>query len=481
MSKKFDKKSSQRYVVVHRPHDDPHFYDEDASKHILVPVTNPNERHGKGKGVDVSALPSLMGASKKKPSVDLANDHVGEAALYGITFDDSKYDYTQHLKPIGLDPANSVFIPSKDEAKEVPKKNIEDLFVEPSYRSTSDVAPVAVFQRGVATQEYLKHQEDAANEISGFRPDLDPSLREILEALDDEAYVVNEDVDVTEAIKKKGADAKKLEQQLAVEQDDDFFSELLAGGEAEDEEDVANEWDIDAEMNAYEDEHYQAELAQFDDINNLEDLQEMHYQADVMRFQKDRKHNEDLSGDELSQDDLESVDPQDEVEEEDGDFVGALPDFSKTKKVSGSKKRKDRHKKGAMSDISGFSMSSSAIARTEVMTVLDDHYDTIITGYDNYEEEQELDEEETTQPFDMEAERGDFESMLDDFLDNYELDNSGRKLVKKSAERDRLKEAADEVSKGKLSMRRKREQKKNQNQKPNGLAGLSNSLNGLHL
>ena len=25
----------------------------------------------------------------------------GEAALYGITFDDSKYDYMQHLKPMG--------------------------------------------------------------------------------------------------------------------------------------------------------------------------------------------------------------------------------------------------------------------------------------------------------------------------------------------------------------------------------------------
>lgn len=127
-----------------------------------------------------------------------------------------------------------------------------------------------------------------------------------------------------------------------------------------------------------------------------------------------------------------------------------------------------------MSDVSGFSMSSSAIARTETMTVLDDQYDQIINGYENYEEELEEDEEQNYQPFDMSAERSDFESMLDDFLDNYELESGGRKLAKKDKEIERLKEAADEVSKGKLSQRRNRER-----QEKKKLEKVTNTLSSL--
>lgn len=133
--------------------------------------------------------------------------------------------------------------------------------------------------------------------------------------------------------------------------------------------------------------------------------------------------------------------------------MGDLPDLTSSKTTTGKqKKRKERRKKGAMSDVSGFSMTSSAIARSEALTILDDKYDRIISGYENYEEEQEMDEEQTYQPFDLANERQDFESMLDDFLDNYELEQGGRKLVKKNQEIDRLKQAADEVSKGKLAL-----------------------------
>lgn len=75
--------------------------------------------------------------------------------------------------------------------------------------------------------------------------------------------------------------------------------------------------------------------------------------------------------------------------------------------------------------------------------------------------------------FDMLKERPDLESMLDDFLDNYELGSGNRKLVKKDEEIARLKEAADEVSKGKLSMRRKREKEKK------SVKGITNGLNSL--
>lgn len=85
MSKRFSKKNAQKYVVVHRPHDDPQYYDADANEHILVPVDTPGQKPS-------SRTNALL---EEKPS--RARDHVGEAAIYGINFDDSKYDYTQHL------------------------------------------------------------------------------------------------------------------------------------------------------------------------------------------------------------------------------------------------------------------------------------------------------------------------------------------------------------------------------------------------
>ena len=39
--------------------------------------------------------------------------HAGEAAKFGIFFDDTTYDYTQHLKIIGDHPS-SVFVPAKE-------------------------------------------------------------------------------------------------------------------------------------------------------------------------------------------------------------------------------------------------------------------------------------------------------------------------------------------------------------------------------
>lgn len=39
--------------------------------------------------------------------------NIGEAAKYGIYYDDTEYDYTQHLKVIGEDPS-AVFIPAKE-------------------------------------------------------------------------------------------------------------------------------------------------------------------------------------------------------------------------------------------------------------------------------------------------------------------------------------------------------------------------------
>ncbi|GCE98313.1 protein ltv1 [Zygosaccharomyces mellis] len=453
MPKRFNKKNSQKYVVVHRPHDDPQYYDNDAPEHVLVSASNPNSTKA------TERLPSLV-EDPARTTGKKENEHVGEAVLYGIDFDDSKYDYTKHLKPIGTDPENSLFIPAKKQVDRTKsKKSIDDLFVEPQYQNANSNKNEPVFTRGVARQEYLERQQNVADELTGFRPDMNPALREALEALEDEAYVVNKDRELKKA------------QEDANEDDDDVFQQLLEGGQAADEdefEENLDEWDID-NLDAYEDEHYQKEMEELDNVENLEDLKNIDYQADVQRFKKEQKR--DILDDQVSSAGPQSVEPEEELDQEENDGLGELPSIKQTK----GKKRKDRQKMGTKSDLTGFSMSSSAIARTETMTILDDKYDNVISGYENYQDEQEELEEKHSKPFDMSQERSDFESMLDDFLDNYELGKGGRELHKKDEEVQNMKRAADEVSKGKLSQRRNRERT------AKSTKGITSSLSGLHI
>ncbi|CAG99656.1 ribosome biogenesis protein LTV1 [Kluyveromyces lactis] len=476
---RFNKNNATKFAVVHRPHDDPNYHDPEAGEHVLVPVQNRHKKKDVSQSSEDGPIPKLVStptAPSTSASKNAVNEHVGEAALYGITFDDSKYDYTQHLKPIGLDPSHSVFIPAKSK-KPIEKKKLKDpesLFVEPSYQDLENKAAEPLFVRGVAKQEYLDQMQEIPGELVGFKPDMNPALREVLVALEDDAYVINEDVAVEIKPKSNNA-AEGLD-----EDDDDIFAELLGSGKADgaDEfEDEFDEWDMQ-DLDNFEEEHYKQEMAQFDDIGKLQDLQGIDVSADVRRFKLQQKkvRNDWDSENDFSDDDNGSINHSEDEEElkeevEDGDVLGSLPSF-KTSSKTGGKARKARHKKGAMSDVSGFSMSSSALARTEVMTVLDDKYDQIIGGYENYEEELAEDEEKH-ESFDMLKERPDLESMLDDFLDNYELGSGNRKLVKKDEEIARLKEAADEVSKGKLSMRRKREKEKK------SVKGITNGLNSL--
>src|SRR5699024_3420170 len=100
----------------------------------------------------------------------------GLAAQFGIYFDDSKYDYMQHLKPIG-ETGDGVFIERKSDEKEKKKPtNIEDLF--------KDQLPSE--QKMKITHDTF---ENIPLELKGFKPDMDPRLREVLEALEDEAYI----------------------------------------------------------------------------------------------------------------------------------------------------------------------------------------------------------------------------------------------------------------------------------------------------
>lgn len=359
-----DKKTAQTYAVVYRSHEDAKFHDEEAGEHVLVPVERKNKR-----------------TKPKKKAPGPVRENLGEAALYGIEFDDREYDYMQHLKPIGQ--GNGVFI-----AREDPKERVKDILIK------EDIVADPEKKTKVGKDDYQKMQA-VPDAIGGIQPDMDPNLREVLEALEDEEYV---------------------------EDDEDVLNQLLQGGERE-EDDEGDEWDMD----------------DFDDGYNTEDFEkegDQGWESGFRRFQAENKNRKN------------EWDSDDDFEDEDEDELPELPNI----KLDGQKKRnrtKERKKKGAMTDTSSFSMSSSALFRSEGMAILDERFEKLQLNYDDEEEE-----EEEPAEFDMLRERGDFESLLDDFLENYELEKGGRKIVKKDPAKARLQRAADSVSRGKLAKKR---------------------------
>ncbi|CAK7900020.1 protein Ltv1p [[Candida] anglica] len=479
--RRFNKKNAQTFSVVHRAHDDALFYDNEASEHVLVPVKGGNQAK------KTAYTPTFERKKKVFTTEDIAEDvgkdvreNEGMAAQFGIYYDDSKYDYMQHLKPIGK--TDGVFIEA-DSKKNNPavagkKKTaaIEDLFQGqlPSERKTK-----------VTYDTFQNIPED----LKGFNPDMDPRLREVLEALEDEAYLERR----VEGTDGGNEDADGQDPEDYADNDDDLFADLLGSGEVDeyDEEyygegayeDEYDEWDLD---------NYEDEYAKYDRDEEYAEGYELPYnegeapeelvdnageaagpgvsfwEKDFNKFKAENRNKEN------------DWDSDNEFEDED-DFVGELPSTTAGTVVGGaasasaaasSKKKsksKLRKKKGAMSDTSAFSMSSSALFRTEGLTLLDDRYEQLAKKFEDNDEEEE---EEEYQEFDMLQERGDLEGMLDDFLDNYELEKGGRRLVKKDMEKKKLQEAADSVSKGKVAAKRKKEKE---------LGGLGNSFGAMSL
>lgn len=347
MSKKWiDKKNATTFNVVHRPHDDSRFYDENAPESVLVPAEDLNDKEHKQARKDKWIMGPKLHNQEASYAAQGRRDNEGEAAVYGITFDDSSYDYMQHLKPIGAH-EDAIFIsnsgktePSRRKADKghglVFKEAAPELFAEPAPK--------------VVSAKAYERQQAIPDSIAGLQPDMDPALRETLEALEDDEFIDDED--------------------------DDFFGELVQGGEVGDE----NEW---------------RQLQPKETADNIERKEgEQDWEYAFRKFKLEQNTNAVSDDDGLS-----------------SDFGGS--DFSEKQDTVGELPRKPRKKKiGAKTDLTGFSMSSSANYRNKGLTLLDDQFDKIEEEY----EKEDLSDDEGE--FDMSKERGDFNDIMDDFLQN---------------------------------------------------------------
>lgn len=426
MSKRFNKDNSVTYKLVHRSHQDSRYYDPDASSSVLVPVQNKNQQRKEKLRAQTTEELSDVAKQLKKDE--------GKAANYGIIFDDSEYDYLQHLKPIGS--GDGVFISRKDTDDKGKNKHKNT-----KLSALLDGSMLPGEERKYDYQE----QQDVPDEIKGFKPDLNPDLREALVALEDDNYL-DEDQDVDEV---------------------DVFGELLGEGKKQHEISLR---EYDQYHDDYDD-HYNYKDDYRDDDWDYDNFDDQDYEFDGLEgdaeggngisnfnWEKDFQRYKQKHGRQVNEydSDNEFEDDYDSAEEEKDDVVGDLPNVadkglmsSKTK----SSKKNARRKKGATTDTSSYSMSSSALCRTEQMTIIDDKFDVLKEQYENMDEENE---EDDYQPFDLSTERDDFMDLVDDFLDNYQLEKRGRRIVKKNDEMEKYRAAAIEATNSNSNLKSKK-------------------------
>ncbi|KAF8711856.1 Low temperature viability protein, partial [Rhizoctonia solani] len=360
---------TQHFQLVHRSQRDPLIHDPEASTHVLKGFERENlVRKGKTRADLERTLPYAKS--------ERAN--IGEAAEHGVYFDDTDYDYMQHLRPIGMT-TDAILLEAPNKSKG--KEKTKDIVTLPGESLPS--------QKELSLAAARDAMQSVPSELVGFNPDLDQHLRQTLEALDDDEFVGNND--------------RSGEEDL-----DDLFGELLVGGEREAGE--AGEWD---------EWEFREEGIEQHTVSAKMDGSE-HAEDDLVSRVAAFKKAQALALDESQEDELE--------DSEGGDTIGKLPSLPPISVIGGRRRRK-----GAGSDASGFSMSSSSIFRNEGLRGLDAQFDRMEILYNSDEDMQDSDRDnETSLSKDLTEDdsdeapelldtREDLEGMMDEFLEKYEL------------------------------------------------------------
>ncbi|CAO3671791.1 unnamed protein product [Umbelopsis ramanniana] len=349
-----NRKDAKHFHVVHRSQKDPLINHEGASQRVLQEFVPPNILKHKTQ----EEIKSIHHRPEKL-SQDQIDEKVGQAALYGVYFDDSEYDYTQHLKPIGATDAVFLEAPSKKKEKQPATGGInfvDETVNEVLHRKDRKVhLPEGVLPSDIElfTPKTPLRSIDLFD--GGLQPDMDPRLREIMEALDDEAYVEDN-----------------------VE---DFFDNLNAPGERyEPEEDDDEEY--------YEEEYYE-----------------------------DEEYDE--NGEPITYEPFDDEAPE-AVPIPASNWEAAFKQFKKNQHAGlGSDDEDDRR-----SGVTGMTRATTASHRNANLTLLDERFEKIEEEYEEEDSDFYDSDEDDEEPM---VAREDFNAILDDFLDNYEV--VGKKMV----------------------------------------------------
>lgn len=390
----------------------------------------------------------LFGASGKGAASNQIRDNEGEAAEYGVYFDDTEYDYMQHMRDLngGSGDGESYFLEAPKKRGEGKGKarisladalrdaSLED-YAAPSLVQGSALLDASILPSNNLSKRTYQDQQDVPDMLAGFQPNMDPRLREVLEALEDEAYVDDEE-DIFGELAKDG-------KEVSISEFEDLgFDEDAGGGEDDDgwESDVtvkpAKEHKGPHIKTAPENSAPKDITSEITDIP-MEDRRENGGESEWMKeFSKFKTAEKARKAKSPCQPDKESS------------------ILTGTSIMSGMRRKK---RKGAMTDSSSYSMTSSSLLRTEGLTLLDARFDKIEEEYAEdggmmYDDNEDDDGRASITTASSKASsqalahppRADFNDIMDDFLDNYQM--AGRKRVKKGKKQTGM-EQLDEIRK----------------------------------
>ncbi|CEH13832.1 Uncharacterized conserved protein [Ceraceosorus bombacis] len=490
MGSKFRGPSLQKFQLVHRSQRDPLINDEEAGTHVWSSIPSKGPPSGKTR----ADLELELDEKSKR-----LRGNVGEAAKYGVYFDDTEYDYMQHLRSIGGD--YNAKRGGKDEEEDVdvvllpaPKsKQQQQQQQSAASNATNAKAKGKAIGMGIELREDVearrREEEDdgrlklskdmlppehlpsrdwsagfnVAQDLKGLQPDMDPHLRQVLEALDDDAFLLRTaGRKPIAAATQLGTPGPSVHQDHSVEDEqgeeedlDDFFADIIEGGELSSKDEVP-EWRAlppEGDEAIREDPAARAARELLDlkatgqgpDALSLESRVAL-FKAAQKSASEDGGQSRHLAGlrpgrvgletigsdEEEETNSLEALyeqDPDDEEEDEDEDgqrsttdvdssvpkdlsredfdqvidefFVGSQSIFgekgaSRKSRNPGAKARlaASYYAPSAMGGATAFSMSSSAMERNQGLTDLDMQFDKLEALYEQDSDDEEEDEDE---------------------------------------------------------------------------------------
>ena len=390
----------------------------------------PSQAHKTKSRTDLET--ELFGSSGSS-AIAGVRENEGEAAEHGVYFDDTEYDYMQHIR----DPdsrsgiGESYFVEAetkKKDGKGKGKVNLEEALRKASLQDEqsesvnhgggSRLLDHDLLPSGDLKRSTYQDQQDVPDALAGFQPDMDPRLREVLEALEDDAYVDDEE---------------------------EIFGEIAKDGR-------------------------EVSLEEFEEADFEDAGDQAGWETDETETPSKEYKNGDMASPSIPQ--IADIMMEDGPDHGDGDW---MKEFSKFKQVEKAAKKaqpqasnaelqssvmtgtsmtggRRKKRKGALTTSTGYSMTSSSIFRTEGQTLLDARFDKIEEDY--AEDDMDIDDggasivtgsSMASSQAPSLVQRSDFDSIMDDFLGGYSM--SGKKRVKKGGYQSGM-EQLDEVRQG---------------------------------
>jgi protein LTV1 len=383
----------------------------------------------------------------------------GEAANYGVYYDDTEYDYMQHMRDLGSGGGEAYFMEAPTEKKKGKQKldladalrntSLDDRQSEAGLSISSNISSVSdMFGEDMAPSEFVRKttyqdQQNIPDALAGFQPDMDPRLREVLEALEDDAYVDDED-DIFAALAEDAYEIDQREWGETLEYDDDrnAMDRFL---EEEDEG-----WESDATVKASSPRLKSKTPVEPTDPDSLpapDEAPAAAEEGDLAYLEEFKKFKNDVKS--------AKAPAKPAAPSGMGSSITGASAFT-----AGGRKKK---RKGAMTSTSGYSMSSSALHRTEGLTLLDQRFDKIeeeyaddgfgdfpddesmVSGMSKMSGLSKMSGMSAWSSSEAPPLRSDFDSIMDDFLGNHHV--VGKQRVKKGKHLTGL-EQLDEVRQG---------------------------------